>query len=216
MGLQFATQVAQTLGPEKKNEVLDTNTVESPRLVQPTVLCPAPEIETVNSIDQVDDTNVNDVSETFIDEQDSIAYYNKETDINNVIDSYENMAAVDESITIETSSLILNNETVSVSSLGEIENFTVDDDQTEKSYSIQQESSDVSIAKPVSPDRTVEEESVNATIEENPSADDSDLLYNLTKNEGKLIVLNMLQITVATNWDYKFINLNAKPSIFYT
>lgn len=186
VGLQFATQVAQALvETEKKSESLDTTSIENSRLVQSTVLCPTADVETVNTPEQVDNTNVSDVNESFIDDQESIPYYSKEPDINNMIDSYENKSSVEECLTIETKNLILDNEIASVPSPREVENIVPDSNQTEKSYYDIQEPTEVSVIESVSPDRTVEEQSTNVIVEENLPVVDSDIVNSNTKNEVK-------------------------------
>lgn len=190
IGLQFATQVAQTLGTEKKSEPLETSSVETnSRIVQSTVICPAPEVEIVSNTDMSDDPNINE-SETF-DDQESITYYNKEQDISNVVDSYENKSLIEESSTLDPQNVILNSETVTVTSSKEIDNYIIETNQTDKSYYGIQESPEVPVMKSASPERT-DEEKPAVTIEENLPAVDSDLNNSnikTEKNEGKIFFL---------------------------
>lgn len=187
IGLQFATQVAQTLGTEKKSEPLETSSVETnSRIVQSTVICSTPEVEIVSNTDISDDPNINE-NETF-DDQESITYYNKEQDISNVVDSYENKSSIEESSTLDLQNVILSNETVTVTSSKEIDNYVIETNQTDKSYYDVQEPPEVPIMKSASPDRT-DEEKLAVTIEENLPAVDSDLAntnIRTEKNEGKI------------------------------
>lgn len=187
IGLQFATQVAQTLGTEKKSEPLETSSVETnSRIVQSTVICSTPEVETVSNIDISDDPNITE-NETF-DDQESITYYNKEQDISNVVDSYENKSSIEESSTLDSQNVILNSETVTVTSSKEIDNYIIETNQTDKSYYGIQEPPEVPVMKSASPDRT-DEEKPAVTVEENLPAVDSDLTNSnirTEKNEGKI------------------------------
>lgn len=190
IGLQFATQVAQTLGTEKKSEPLETSSVETnSRIVQSTVICPTPEVEIVSNTDMSDDRNIIE-NETF-DDQESITYYNKEQDISNVVDSYENKSSIEESSTLDPQNVILNSETVTVTSSKEIDNYVIETNQTDKSYYGIQEPSEVPVMKSASPDKTGEEKPA-VTIEENLPAVDSDLTSSnirTEKNEGKIFFL---------------------------
>lgn len=189
IGLQFATQVAQTLGTEKKSEPLETSSVETnSRIVQSTVICPTPEVETVCNTDISDDPNINE-NETF-DNQESITYYNKEQEINTVVDSYENKSSIEESSTLDPQNVILNSETVTVTSK-EIDNYIIETNQTDKAYYGVQEPPEVPVMKSSSPDKT-EEEKPAITVEENPPAVDSDVTNSsirTEKNEGKIFFL---------------------------
>lgn len=184
--------MAQTLGTEKKCEVLETSSIEpNTRIVQSTIICPTPEIETVTNSDISDGPNINSISDTF-DDQEPMTYFNKEQDITNLVDSYETKTAIDESLTLDPQNAILNSETVAVTSK-EIDNYSIESNEIDKTYYDVKESPEALIVRSASPDRTVEE-NPPVVVEESQSSPtiDSDLISSNTrteKNEGEFYFL---------------------------